>query len=362
VSAGAAPGRARARVLLAGPSPDAAGGVAVVIARLIGSELADRFELVPVTTHRDAGRAGKAWTAAVGIARGAWLVLSRRVDLVYLHASSGFSLRRKAAIALVARLARTPYVLHVHASDFDGYYRSAPGWERRLVRHVLRHAALVIAVSPTWEVRLQAIVPCCTTAIPNLVPVPSASAPLARGDPRVVSLGRIGVRKGSYVLVRALALLAPHHPGASLVLAGDGELGPVSIEAERLGVEERVELPGWVGPAERERILLDATVFALPSRHEGLPVALLEAMAYGLPSVVSPVGGIPDIFVDGRHGFVVPPDDPQALADRLSDVLGDLDAARRMGENARADMKEGFATEVVAERVGDALESVLARE
>ena len=66
-----------------------------------------------------------------------------------------------------------------------------------------------------------------------------------------------------------------------------------------------------------------------------MPVALLEAMAYGLPSVVSPVGGIPDVFEDGRHGYFVPPDDPQALADRLEALLDHPDAAREMGTEAR---------------------------
>lgn len=352
-------GERRPRVLIAGPAPDAAGGVAVVIERLVASRLAERFDLSYVSTHRDAQDVRKAATALVGTARCAWLLALRRVDLVYLHASSGYSLRRKAAIALLATLARRPYVLHVHASDFDGYYRAASRWEQQLVRRTLARAALVIAVSPAWEKRLRAIVACRTTAIPNLVPIPPVQASLDPPTPRVVSLGRLGVRKGSYTLVRALAVLGQTCPRACLVLAGDGEIDSVMLEARSLGVGDRVELPGWIGPEERERTLLGASVFALPSREEGLPVALLEAMAYGLPSVVSPVGGIPDVFVEGRHGFFVPPDDPDALAERLGALLGDPDAAREMGANARRDMAENYATEVVAERVGNSLQEVL---
>ena len=76
------------------------------------------------------------------------------------------------------------------------------------------------------------------------------------------------------------------------MLAGDGDLSSVHDEARRLGVSDRVDLPGWIGPEERARTLRTASVFTLPlSVNEGLPVALLEAMAYGLPAVVSPVGG-----------------------------------------------------------------------
>jgi glycosyltransferase involved in cell wall biosynthesis len=143
------------------------------------------------------------------------------------------------------------------------------------------------------------------------------------------------------------------------MLAGDGDGSSVVEEAHRLGVSDRVELPGWIGSEERERTLRTATVFALPSREEGLPVALLEAMAHGLPAVVTAVGGIPDVFEEGRHGYFVPPDDPHALADRLRALLEDPELARRMGMQACADAEERYATDVVAVQVGDALQSVL---
>ena len=102
-----------------------------------------------------------------------------------------------------------------------------------------------------------------------------------------------------------------------------------------------------------------AHVFALPSREEGLPVALLEAMAAGLPSVVTPVGGIPDAFVEGRHGYFVAPDDPDALAQSLQNLLDDPAGSRSMGANARNDATERFAIGVVALRLSAALGEIL---
>ena len=351
----------RPRVLVAGPSRRAAGGVAAVLETLIGSGLADRFELVHVVTHRDAGGVGKAVQALTGFARASLLLATRQVDVVYVLTSSGFSLRRKAVVAALARLVRRPYVVHVHASDFDGYYREATAWEQLLVRKTLSGAALVIAVSPAWERRLRALSPCRTTAIPNPVSIPAEAARLDASPPRIVSLGRLGVRKGSGTIVRALALLGERHPDARLVLAGDGDVASVQDEARRLGVGDRVDLPGWIGAEERARTLRTASVFALPSRAEGLPVALLEAMAYGLPAVVSPVGGIPDAFEEGRHGYFVQPDDPDALADRLGSILDDPEKARTMGMQARADAMARYESEVVAAQIGDALEAVLRR-
>jgi glycosyltransferase involved in cell wall biosynthesis len=192
-----------------------------------------------------------------------------------------------------------------------------------------------------------------------MVRIPPERAPLDASPVRIVSLGRLGDAKGSTTLVRALARLGERHADARLVLAGDGDRTPIADEARRLGVADRVELPGWIGPDRRARTFLTASVFVLASRDEGLPMALLEAMAYGLPAVVSPVGGIPDVFQEGRHGYFVPPDDPEALADRLRALLEDPDAARRMGDQARADAMERYAVDVVATRLGDALDEAL---
>jgi glycosyltransferase involved in cell wall biosynthesis len=347
------------RVMIVGPGPGGAGGIAVVIETLVASPLAERYELRQVVTHTDSGRTGKALRAAMGIARAVYLLALRRVDLVYLHASSGPSLRRKSLVAAIARLARRPYVVHVHAGGFDRYYRSARVWEQRLMRRTLAGAALVITLSRWSERRVQALAPCRTTVIPNPVTIPPEPARLHNSPPRVVCLGRVGAGKGSTTLVRALSILGDRDVDARLVLAGDGDVSPVVEEARRLGVSDRVELPGWIGPEERERTLLAAAVFALPSREEGVPVALLEAMAYGLPAVVTPVGGIPDVFEEGRHGYFVPPDDPDALADRLAALLDAPELARRMGAQARADAEARYATEVVAALVADALQSVL---
>jgi glycosyltransferase involved in cell wall biosynthesis len=353
--------RSRLRVLVAGPGRRSAGGISAVIETLASSELAVRCRLVIVETHREGGKAFKLAQAVSGIGRAVALVVTRRVDLVYLHTSSGPSLLRKAVIAEIATLARLPCVVHVHGSGFDDFYKVASAWQRWLARRMLRRATSVIALSPSWESRLQAFVPCRTTSVPNPVTMPARHALLNVSPPLIVCLGRLGDRKGSYTLVRALSMLCESHATARLVLAGDGDRNAVRREAQRLGVDERVDLPGWIDPREREQTLLRARVFALPAREEGLPVALLEAMAFGVPSVVSPVGGIPDFFVDERHGYFVPPDDPTALAEKLGAILDDPDAAREMGEHARCDAFAIFASDVVAVRIAGVLAEAAGR-
>ncbi|HWH13803.1 MAG TPA: glycosyltransferase family 4 protein [Miltoncostaeaceae bacterium] len=349
----------RPRVLIVGPGPRSSGGVWSAIATLLRSPLAERYALRHVATHRDGGGAAKLGQAAGGLARVAAALAGRRADLVWIHTSAGASFRRKAIAAAMCRLARTPYVLHVHGSAVPGWYGSAHPLERALVRRTLRTADLVVALGPAWRGPLTGIAPCVIACVMNPVDVPAAAPRADRPAGPVVCTGRLGDHKGSAVLIRALARMPARHADTRLVLAGDGDRGPLRDEAARLGVGDRVELPGWIGAAEVGDLLGRAGVFALPSRNEGLPMALLEAMARGLPCVVTPVGAVPDLAEDRVHALFVPPDDPAALAEALTALRDDPERARALGDAARARVAALCATPVVADALDACFRGVL---
>jgi hypothetical protein len=173
--------------------------------------------------------------------------------------------------------------------------------------------------------------------IPNGVPAATLAAepPAA---PTVLYAGRLRARKAPVVLVRAFAAGRRAPTDARLVLAGDGDERPaVEREIARLGLGERVERLGSVPRAEVAERLRRASVFCLPSLYEGLPLALLEAMAAGVPVVATAVSGHPDAIVDGVGGWLVPAEDSAALASALVGALGDPAEAqppRRRGVGA----------------------------
>ena len=122
------------------------------------------------------------------------------------------------------------------------------------------------------------------------------------------------VKNGVYDLLAAVAALAPQFPNVRLAVGGDGDLALLRTRAAQLGIAERLDVLGWIGAQEKADQLARASVFCLPSHAEGLPMAMLEAMAVGKAIVVSRVGGIPEAVVDGDNGLLVPPRDVQALA------------------------------------------------
>jgi glycosyltransferase involved in cell wall biosynthesis len=156
-------------------------------------------------------------------------------------------------------------------------------------------------------------------------------------------------RKGHDVLLRALAALdAEVPPWRCLVCGGGSQHEPLLRLAADLGVEARV---GFLGEQSQVADVLAALdVFVMPSRHEGLGVAVLEAMAMALPVVASAVGGLPEAVEQGRTGLLVPSDDPVALATALGELGRDRERARRMGAAGRERVLAEFSMEALTDR------------
>jgi glycosyltransferase involved in cell wall biosynthesis len=255
---------------------------------------------------------------------------------------------------MVARAGR-PLVLHAHGSEFDQFHRKLPAAVRRNVNRTLQRANVFITLSSQWRdfyVEECEISPAQIVVLPNPVSVP-AHAP-DRGSHTTVQflhLGRLGERKGGYDLVDAFAGLPEGlRNRARLVLAGDGDVDGVRKRAEPLG--SAVEVLSWVDARERDRLLTQSDVFALPSRAEGVPMALLEAMAYGLPSITSPVGGIPDVFRGGVDGTFVTPGDVDQIRAAMAKYIADDSARLSAGRSARIRAGD-YDVHVYARRLAD---------
>jgi glycosyltransferase involved in cell wall biosynthesis len=177
----------------------------------------------------------------------------------------------------------------------------------------------------------------------------------AGGGPcRLLFLGRVGVRKGVADLLQALAspVLAAH--SWHIDLAGDGDIEAYADRARALGLQDRVRFHGWTDPAP---LLARADILVLPSRNEGLPVAIIEAMAHGLPVVATPVGAIEEAVRHEQTGLIVPPRNPGALAAALARLIADPALRHRLGAAGR----ERYLAEFEIGAFNDRLQAMLAQ-
>lgn len=211
--------------------------------------------------------------------------------------------------------------------------RLAPVW-RILRRVAYNRASGVVVLTEAVLRRVEQSTRWRCVVIPNPVVETAAAFGEGRGSRRLVSIARLTHEKGIDILLRAFAEVAAEFPEWRLAVVGDGPLkAELAALAASLGLQGRVE---WMGVQRTADVLASAEVFVLPSRVEGFPNALCEAMAHGLAVVSTDCPSGPrEIVRHGVDGLLVAPEDPQALARAICRLLGDPDERRRLGARAR---------------------------
>lgn len=331
---------------MVGTDLEGMGGVRAVVKGYLDGGLFERYDCVYIASHR----AGSAWVK-ITTALKAWVrvaVLLRKLDapLVHVQTASRGSFWRKFVVCQLARAARRPYIVHLHGGGFTRFYEEESGpLARHLIRSTLEHAALVIALSEEWRERLLRIAPGAKVEVlHNAVAIPDRARlrRLEGQEPTVLFLGHLLRDKGVYDLVRAFGLVARSFPRLKLVLGGVGNIDAVRQLAAQLEIDARVACPGWLDPERKTAALASSTIFILPSYAEGMPMALLEAMSWGMPVIATPVGGIPQVVANDNNGLLVAPGDIEGLAGAMRRLLDDAALRERLGAAARATVETGF--------------------
>jgi glycosyltransferase involved in cell wall biosynthesis len=263
-------------------------------------------------------------------------------DIVHLHSSKAGALGR-----LAARTARVPSVYTPHAWPFlmDAGGGSRTVW-RTIERLGARLGAAVICVSEAEHLaglRARSLGRGAVAVIPNGVEIPPAAVQVREDGHLVVgTIARLTRQKGLDVLLASAALVLESRPHTRFVIVGDGpDRGRLREQAAALGIGHAVEVRQDLVGRGRD-VLPEFDVFALASRWEGMPIALLEAGAAGLPCVATDVGGVTEILHDGVSGRVVPPEDPEALAGALHENLASAATRRVRGAALRRRIGERF--------------------
>ena len=327
--------KVHAKILMVGPDLSLHGGIVSVVQGYLDGglpEACDGFEYLG--TGVGSSKLGKSIAFARALARYERVMPS--YDIVHLHISARGSYKRKSIMARMARKAGKYVILHDHDGEFEKAFEEGGDAYRRDVRKTFGIADRVVVLSEEWRDYFAENV--CDSekivVVHNGVKVPAEPcSPWSQQD--ILFLGRLDANKSPDVLLRASRRVLERFPGTKVVFGGDGEVEKNKALAEELGIANHCEFHGWVSGAEREGLFARAAVYCLPSKNEGLPMSVLEAMARGIPTVATPVGGVPQVIEDGVSGFLVDVDDVDALSDRLNILLDKPGLRENVGAASR---------------------------
>lgn len=324
------------QVAQVGLDPAGKGGMAAVMRDLLGSSLAERHQLDLIVTWRGFQPATRLWVylrALVSLA--IWCLRPGR-RVIHIHTAVRGSLYRKSVCVFLVRLLRRPVILQVHAGpgDIEAFAQRLGPLRRWVFRRALGAANRVVAVSQESARAMErGFGASGIGVVPNAAPSVLESDAASVGQGVLFLGGFANPVKGGEVFVETLERCAADLNEFVFELGGPGDPPPAlgALEART----PNVRWLGWLDEEGKREAFRRCGLFVLPSLSEGLPVALLEAMAWGRPILATRVGGVPDVVADGTEARIVPPGEPDVLAAAIRDLLTDPDELQRLGRAAR---------------------------
>lgn len=348
------------KLLIIGPDPvKSLGGMATVIRNILQSELLnERYDIEMYPTFIDGSLLKR---GAYSLCREASFRLRRPdFDICHVHVCSKTSTWRKMRYIECLGEGSKRVVLHVHGGQYDVFWNECSKAQKGKISNLCASVGKIIVLSEEWRaffLENRICEPSKLSVLHNAVEIPAQPVD-TRLRQDVLFLGRLDGRKSPDVLLRAAKTVLKSHPQVRFRFGGDGDITKYKVLAEELGIFDNCDFLGWTTGKQKEDAIRASRIFCLPSKHEGMPMSVLEAMSYGLTTIATPVGGVPQVIQDGINGYLMPIDDSTLLASRINELLDDSGLAARIGSAGRKTIEESFSMDSYAQKLAEMYESV----
>ncbi len=340
-------------VLMIGTDPDSRGGISSVI------RMYDKGGLFQKVLYLASYQDGNRWQKSVFFLSflGRYLrvlMTTPSIRVVHIHTASYFSFIRKSIAAVFAALFGKSIILHIHGAEFILFYEKGGWLVKRFIRTILSQCDCILALSSQWKDDLKNISPDSDIRViynPTIVRTKfSASQSSDLNSPvKFLFMGRIGKRKGVYDILESLQYIQSRN--FEIQLYGDGDLAPVEALIRKHQLQGQVKLCGWIDGETKDAVFRQADVLLLPSYNEGLPISVLEALAYGLPVLSTAVGGISEAVEEGVNGFLIQPGQCKVLAERIEQLSSSSAIRTQMGQSGYELAKSRFDLPIIIEKL-----------
>lgn len=372
-----APGK-KIKVLISGHLPPPVGGMATYYQTLLSSNLGDQVEVHFVQTSSQKRQLANSGTATFSNLVSALQdglrytrsLLKIRPQVAHIGTAFGLSFLKHSYCVLISRLAGCRVLLHPHCSLQVLYTQKSKPW-KAFFRAIVRRTHGLIVLSKEWLQLAEETPGLPIYYLPNCVDLRPyqqvcASRASQSAAPRPVSilyLGYLGQAKGSFVILEAAALLKSSSPQMLIQLVGS-ELTPGEVERlhQQVKAGQLADLVHLSPPRfdqDKLAAFQSADIFIYPSFHEGVPMAVLEAMSAGLPVIATRVGGLPDVVQNRLTGILIDPGQPQQLAAAILALVNQADLRLAMGAAGRRLAEERYSLESHVHQLVDIYQKVL---
>lgn len=330
------------RVLMCGSNRKEKGGMNSVIDQLMDHEWDNNIELSYLATHISGNNLKKIVYFIFAYIKLFFLILFDKFDIIHIHMSYKGSFVRKYYVAKLCKKHNKKVIIHLHGSEFKDYYFSGSDKLKNKIVELFNFVDITIALGKEWKDFILSIAPNANVeVVNNAVAMPNLEEKQVQTKRVFLFMGALIKRKGVMDFLQAVKSLVDEGvTDMQILIAGSGEEeNTLKDYVLNNSLEKYITFLGWIGKDEREKLFKQSDVLVLPSYNEGLPMAILEAMSYGLSIISTNVGSIDEAVKDNENGYLITPGDIVAIASKI----------RILTENARVWQKQSFLSRKIAE-------------
>ena len=346
------------RVLVVGSAEQSAGGVASVIRLIKKTPAWKEFNCYWLGTQIQRNYLWKLWYAVKANILALFIIW--RYDIVHFHTvPDRICLIIQMPIFLLALLGRKHIIMHIHMGN-----QLKDHAQNRLFLWCLKRADLIILLAKKWQKLFQemyADITTPTTVLYNACEeVPEV--PFEEKEKVIIMAAYFNDNKAPDLLLKAWQKIGRRHPDLRVYMLGNGEVERYQRMAKEMGLADTVTFTGYIVGKEKEEFFRKASILCMCSYEEGFPMVVLEAWAYSICVVTTPVGGLPDVLEDGRNALVFDFGNWEGMADRLSYIIEHEGTRKDMADYSRIFVYEHFSADTISNEMTAIYHSLTSKE
>ena len=327
------------KVLMIGPARNVNGGISAVVNNYYKAGLDKKVELKYIGTMEDGSKWHKLAVAIKAIIE--FIGCVRQYDIIHINMASDMSLYRKIPFIYLSKVFSKKLVIHQHGGNFrEFYYKECNDKTREFIKKTLEKADVFLVVADyLGNIFKDIITEEKIISLPNSIEVPQKADEKTYGQ-KLLFLGRLCKEKGIRELLEVVIELKKDYPKLELYLGGvwvDEDLKDLADQHT-----DFIHQLGWIGNEEKQKYLRECSIFVLPTYFEGLPMSLLEGMAYECACIASAVGGIPQVVDNNENGILIKPKSKKELKNALVKLLQHELLQKELGVSAKQKILKEF--------------------
>lgn len=354
----------KVKILIVGSDLSVKGGITSVIERFLKNKW-NHIEVELHPTYVEGSILKKIIFFFKSIIDYTFKVIKKDFDIAHIHMSYKGSFFRKWIVVKISKTFNRKIVLHLHGSEFEVFYNSSSKIVKNMIKSIFEDSDRVIVLGEKWEHIIRSISKNAKIEIfNNAVEIPKEKVTWCNNEINILFLGVLIKRKGVYDLIESIRILKNNgtidNKKLNFIIGGAGsEEKQINELINKYKLHECVEMKGWVSGQLKKELIKKAQLFILPSYNEGLPMAILETMSYGMPVISTDVGSISEVVKNNYTGFLIKPGEKENMASLITEIIGDQFEWEKMSQNCKNEIFTKFNENVYFKDIENLYDSII---